>query len=68
MKNTLLPLSMAFVADDGTIVNIEAAKPLTLDDHCSVKPVRFVLEMNEGWFARRGIKVGMKLRGAPFAH
>ena len=68
MKNTLLPLSMAFIADDGTIVNIEAAKPLTLDDHCSVKPVRFVLEMNEGWFARRGIKVGMKLRGAPFAH
>ena len=68
MKNTLLPLSMAFIADDGTIVNIEAAKPLTLDDHCSVKPVRFVLEMNDGWFARRGIKVGMKIRGAPFAH
>ena len=68
MKNTLLPLSVAFIADDGTIVNIEAMKPQTLDDHCSAKPVRFVLEMNDGWFARRGIKVGSKIRGTPFAH
>ena len=67
MKNTLLPLSVAFIADDGSIANIEAMKPQTLDSHCSVKPVRFVLEMNDGWFARRGIKPGMKIKGEPCA-
>ena len=66
MKNTLLPLSVAFVADDGTIVNIEEMAPQTLDSHCSQKPVRYVLEMNKGWFARKGIKPGSKLTGAPF--
>jgi len=66
MKNTLLPLSAAFVADDGSIVNIEDMKPQTLDSHCSTKPVRFVLEMNQGWFAKRGLKAGSKLQGAPF--
>ena len=68
MKNTLIPLAIAFVADDGSIVNIDSMKPQTLDGHCSTKPVRFVLEMNEGWFAKRGIKAGSRLRGAPFAH
>ena len=68
MKNTLLPLSIAFVADDGTVVNLDDMKPQTLDSHCSAKPVRFVLEMNEGWFAKRGIKAGSRLRGGPFAH
>ena len=66
MKNTLLPLSTAFVADDGTIVNIEDMAPQTLDSHCSAKPVRFVLEMNKGWFAKRGLKPGAKLEGPPF--
>jgi len=66
MKNTLLPLSIAFIADDGSIVNIDHMKPQTLESHCSVKPVRFVLEMNEGWFDKRGIKPGAKLRGGPF--
>jgi len=66
MKNTLLPLSVAFVQDDGSIVNIDDMKPQTLDPHCSTRPVRFVLEMNQGWFAKRGIKAGSKLRGAPF--
>ena len=67
MKNTLLPLSAAFVADDGSVVNIEDMKPQTLDGHCSKQPVRFVLEMNQGWFAKRGIKPGSKLQGPPFA-
>ena len=66
MKNTLIPLSVAFVADDGSSVNVEAMKPQTLDGHCSTQPVRFVLEMNDGWFAKRGIKPGAKLRGTPF--
>ncbi len=66
MKNTLLPLTAAFVAEDGTIVNLEDMKPQTLESHCSKKPVRYVLEMNQGWFAKRGIKAGFKLSGAPF--
>ncbi len=66
MKNTLLPLSIAFIEDDGSVVNIEEMKPQTLDSHCSSRPVRFVLEMNEGWFASRGIKPGSRLEGAPF--
>ena len=66
MKNTLLPLTAAFVADDGTIVNLADMKPQTTDSHCSDKPVRFVLEMNQGWFARKNIKAGFKLGGKPF--
>ena len=66
MKNTPLPLTAAFVADDGTIVNLADMKPLTLDSHCSDKPVRYVLEMNQGWFAKKGVKPGAKLRGAMF--
>ena len=68
MRNTLIPLSVAFIGDDGSVVNIDDMKPQTLDSHCSAKPVRFVLEMNEGWFAKRGIKAGSRLRGGPFAH
>lgn len=66
MKNTLLPLTAAFIADDGTIVNLADMKPQSLDSHCSAKPVRFVLEMNRGWFAKRGFKAGTRLGGSPF--
>ena len=66
MKNTLLALTAAFVADDGTIVNLEDMKPQTLTSHCSKKPVRFVLEMNQSWFEKKGIKAGAKLGGEPF--
>ncbi len=66
MKNTVLPLTAAFVADDGTIVNLADMKPQTTDSHCSTKPVRYVLEMNQGWFAKKGIKAGSKLGGPPF--
>jgi len=66
MKNTLLPLTAAFVADDGTIVNLLDMKPQTTDSHCSTKPVRFVLEMNQGWFAKKGLKAGSRLVGVPF--
>lgn len=67
MRNTLIPLSAAFVADDGTIVNIADMAPRSDASHCSTRPVRYVLEMNQGWFAKRGFKAGSKLRGAPFA-
>jgi uncharacterized membrane protein (UPF0127 family) len=67
MKNTQLPLSIAFLQDDGTVVNIADMKPQTLDSHCSERPVRMALEMNQGWFAKRGIKSGFKLSGPGFA-
>ncbi len=66
MKNTLLPLTAAFVADDGTIVNLADMKPQTTDSHCSAKPVRFVLEMHQGWFAKKGLKAGSRLSGVAF--
>jgi uncharacterized membrane protein (UPF0127 family) len=66
MKNTLIPLAAAFVADDGTIVNIAEMKAQTLTAHCSEKPVRYVLEMNTGWFAKKGLKAGNRLQGQPF--
>ena len=66
MKNTMLPLTAAFIADDGEIVNLADMKPQTTDSHCSARPVRFVLEMNQGWFSKKGIKPGTRLAGEPF--
>lgn len=66
MRNTLLPLTAAFIADDGVIVNLADMKPQSDDQHCSKKPVRFVLEMNQGWFTGKGLKAGDKLTGPPF--
>ena len=63
MKNTLIPLSIAFLDDAGRIVQIADMQPQSLDNHCSVKPVRFALEMNAGWFKRRGLAVGAKISG-----
>ncbi len=68
MKNTILPLTAAFIADDGSIVNLEDMQPQTTDSHCSLKPVRYVLEMNQGWFAKKGIKAGFKLSGRAFGN
>lgn len=65
MMNTLLPLTAAFVADDGRIVNLADMKPKTTDSHCSAEPVRYVLEMNQGWFARRALAAGSRLGGLP---
>jgi uncharacterized membrane protein (UPF0127 family) len=68
MRNTLIPLSIAFIDDDGTVVNIREMQPGDeRSQHCSAKPVRFALEMNAGWFARRAIKPGYKLAGPVFA-
>jgi hypothetical protein len=65
MKNTLIPLTAAFIADDGSIINLADMKPMTTDSHCAKKPARYVLEMNQGWFAKRGIHEGQKISG-PF--
>ncbi|RZL62917.1 MAG: DUF192 domain-containing protein [Variovorax sp.] len=67
MKNTLLPLTAAFVADDGRIVNLVDMQPLSEQSHCSEEPVRYVLEMNQGWFAKKNIRKGARLGGAVFA-
>ncbi len=67
MKDTLLPLTAAFVADDGSIVNLADMQPRSEASHCSQKPVRYVLEMNQGWFAQKGLKAGAQLAGKPFS-
>jgi len=64
MKNTFIPLSIAFLRDDGTITNIADMAPLTTTSHCSSEPVRLALEVNQGWFAKRNIKPEQKIRGA----
>ena len=63
MKNTLIPLSVAFVDQAGAITNIADMQPHSEQSHCAVRPARYALEMNKGWFAQRGIKAGAKLRG-----
>jgi len=66
MKNTLIPLSIAFLADDGSIVNIADMQPQTLDLHCSQAPVRHALEVTLGGFSSKGIQPGMRITGGPF--
>ena len=66
MRNTLLPLTIAFIDDDDTIVDVVDMQPLNEGNHCSSRPVRYALEMNQGWFAKRGIKPGFRLKGPPF--
>lgn len=63
MRNTLIPLSVAFLDDDGRIVNIEDMKPGTEESHCARAPVRYALEMTQGWFAQRGLKPGALISG-----
>ena len=63
MRNTHLPLSVAFLDARGKILNIERMAPRTEDSHCAAAPARFALEMNAGWFEERGIAAGALLRG-----
>jgi uncharacterized protein len=65
MKNTPLPLSIAFIDDTGRIINIEDMKPQTEESHCAAKPARYALEMNKGWFKDKGFKAGAKVDGLP---
>jgi uncharacterized membrane protein (UPF0127 family) len=61
MRNTLVPLTIAFIADDGRIVNTADMAPLTEDGHCPGEPVRLALEMEQGWFARKGLRNGDRI-------
>ena len=63
MKNTLIPLSVAFIDEQGAIINIAEMQPHSEQSHCAARPARYALEMNQGWFVQRGIKPGAKLRG-----
>jgi hypothetical protein len=63
MRNTYVPLSVAFMDRDGVILNIEDMQPQTDESHCAVAPARYALEMNQGWFAKRGVKAGTKIGG-----
>jgi uncharacterized membrane protein (UPF0127 family) len=63
MRNTLIALSIAYLDSDGTIVNIADMTPQSDQSHCSSKPVRFALEMDQGWFAARGMSPGKKILG-----
>jgi uncharacterized membrane protein (UPF0127 family) len=63
MRNTLLPLSVAFLDEQGQILNIEDMKPQTETSHCASGPARFALEMNQGWFAAKGFKAGQRIGG-----
>ena len=65
MKNTLLPLSVAFLDNGGEIINIADMAPHSEQAHCAARPARYALEMNRGWFAARGIKPGTRLGGIP---
>jgi uncharacterized membrane protein (UPF0127 family) len=63
MKNTLIPLSVAFLDERGQILNVEEMRPETEDNHCAAKPARFALEMNTGWFRQRGLGPGAAIAG-----
>jgi uncharacterized membrane protein (UPF0127 family) len=63
MKNTLIPLAVAFLDDQGKIINVEEMQPQTENNHCAAKPARFALEMNAGWFRQRGIGPGAAISG-----
>lgn len=63
MKNTRLPLSVAFIDEAGVVINIADMQPESEESHCAKVPARYALEMNQGWFARRGLGPGTRLGG-----
>ncbi|MEK7436828.1 MAG: DUF192 domain-containing protein [Pseudomonadota bacterium] len=63
MKNTLIPLSVAFIDARGQVVNIADMQPLDETSHCASRPARYALEMNQGWFKKRGIVAGAVIQG-----
>lgn len=65
MKNTPMPLSVAFIDTAGKIVNIEDMQPQTTNSHCAKKPIAYALEMNLGWFKQKGVRVGSVIEGLP---
>jgi len=65
MKNTHIPLSVAFIDHAGRIVNIEDMQPQTTISHCGKGLVWYALEMNQGWFSKNHIQPGNLVKGLP---
>ncbi|RQM49765.1 DUF192 domain-containing protein [Paraburkholderia bannensis] len=65
MKNTLIPLSIAFMRADGTITDIDEMDAETTNNHCPRNNGVYALEMSKGFFSSKGIKPGMKIQGLP---
>ncbi len=65
MKDTYIPLSVAFIDVNGKVVNIEEMKAQTTTSHCSKNWIRYALEMNAKWFSRHGVKPGSRITGLP---
>jgi len=63
MRNTYVPLSVAFIDRSGRIINIEDMQPLSDDTHQSATAAKYALEVNQGWFRQRGIKPGDRVQG-----
>jgi uncharacterized membrane protein (UPF0127 family) len=58
MKDTLIPLSVAFLDNDGRVLNIADMEPGSRQIHCANAPARYALEVNRGWFERRAVQAG----------
>jgi uncharacterized membrane protein (UPF0127 family) len=67
MRNTLIPLTIAFIADDGRIVSLSDMAPMTENGHCPAEPVRLALEMSQGWFGQKGIRAGSRIALPPLS-
>ncbi len=65
MRNTKIPLAIAFIGDDGKIINIEEMNPMSDANHCPTAPIRYALEMNRGWFSQKGLSAGNVILGIP---
>ena len=63
MKNTLIPLTIAFIAEDGEIATLADMQPHDESSHCPTRPIRYALEMEQGWFRTKGVKVGDRIGG-----
>lgn len=68
MRNTYIPLSVAFLDSEGVIINIASMKPLRDDSHCALMPARYALEVNEGWFSEKGVRVGARVIWGDIIH
>ena len=65
MKNTPLPLSIAFITEQGVISNIEHMQPFSTESHCPIVPIKYALEMEQGWFAQQQIQAGDRVELLP---
>jgi uncharacterized membrane protein (UPF0127 family) len=63
MRNTLIPLSVAFLDASGAVINVEEMRAQTDDSHCAMRPARYALEMGANWFGQHGVRPGTVIAG-----